>query len=208
MNIKLSAVALFAASLSLLSPAGAQTPAVSFTGGSAAVVANQGTVGFRFTLTSSLDVSALGLWDENSDGLSHSHMMGIFNASGALVAVANIPAGNTATLLDGFRYVFILPITLPPGTYNIGAFYSTMDADRVLIFATGFSTNSHLQYDGSAYISGASLANPIGSGGGEPSAFGPNFLAVPEGTMLLIALGAVGLFAFRRVAGMSSSSAR
>jgi hypothetical protein len=196
MNIKYTA-ALLAAYGSLLSlAAGTEMPAVSFTSASAFTNGSSATDGFQFTVNSPVSVSSLGIWDFNSDGLVESHMVAIFTTSGTIVASANVPGGTGATLLDGFRYVSILPTTLLPGIYNIGAFYSDVPIqDTAAIQAQGFSTDPRITFNGSRAAGGTSLTNPTTPlAGFDPGIFGPNFLlttasTVPENGSTLPLLG-------------------
>jgi hypothetical protein len=82
----------------------------------------KGTVGYRFTASTALTVSALGFFDDQEDGLLSSHEVGIFAAtSQQLLGSATIAAGSSAYLQGGFRWVSISPFTLTPGDYVIAA---------------------------------------------------------------------------------------
>ena len=84
------------------------------------------TVGFDFTVGSApLLIAALGLWDQNLDGFSDSHKVGIWDNSGNLLGSVAISAGTVNPLSGEFRYVTLLtPITLLAGTtYVLGASY-------------------------------------------------------------------------------------
>ena len=164
------------------------------------------TLGFEFVANSAMNVTALGLFDDNLNGLAESHQIGLFNSSGTLLASTTIPAGTAAPLTNQFRYVPIPSVTLAAGaTYRIGAVY-TSGADP-LIFpgtATGFATDPSMTFIGSRFAGGATLTNPTLSGGdGTANAayFGPNALlaAAPEPTtMAVFGLMAVGAFGIRR----------
>lgn len=72
--------------------------------------------GFRFTVATPVTVTALGLWDENGDGLADLHEVGIFRRTDlSTVATAVVPAGTAASLIDGSRFVAISPVTLQAG---------------------------------------------------------------------------------------------
>lgn len=195
MNTKLFTTSLLAALVSF-SSAPAQTPALSFTGnGGLGGAASPQTIGYQFTVTSLINVTSLGIWDFGSNGLSESHLEGIFSASGTLLTSTTIPAGTAAALLNGFRYVTIPSLILSPGTYNIGAVYSS-SADPTAFNATGFSTDPHITFVGSRGGPGV-LINPTFPLGNNPGNFGPNFLlaAVPESgaTLVLLVIGAGAL---------------
>ena len=85
--------------------------------------------------TQSILVTQLGVFDEGGDGLVNSHQVGFWSFDGTLLASATVPAGTTAPLLDGYRYVPISPVLLPAGVdsaYLVAAQYSVDDADDML----------------------------------------------------------------------------
>src|SRR5689334_1553682 len=70
--------------------------------------------GWSFTLSSSVAVTQLGLWDgagpgtggSVGDGFGSAHTVTLWTGTGTSLASAVIPAGTTATLgADNFRYV-------------------------------------------------------------------------------------------------------
>ncbi len=83
------------------------------------------TVGWSFTVgAADVSVVGLGIFDAGGDGLANPHQVGIWDASQNLVASVNVPAGTVATLLAGYRFQTINPVTLSAGQqYVIGAFY-------------------------------------------------------------------------------------
>jgi hypothetical protein len=201
MNTKFFTASLLAVLVSL-SSAYAQTPALSFTGnGGLAGAGSPRTIGYQFTVTNPISVSSLGIWDNNNNGLSESHMEGIFTAAGTLLASATIPSGTAAALLNGFRYVTIPSLILLPGTYDIGALYAS-SADLTAVDATGFSTDPNISLVGSRGTS-SGFGNPTLPLGHDPGNFGSNFLlaAVPESgaTLVLLAIGAGALMLTRGV---------
>lgn len=81
--------------------------------------------GFEFKVgASNIYVSALGVWDDNSDGLLQSHQIGIWLKSSPAtpLATVTVPAGG-GTLINEFRYVNLPSLlTLTAGqTYTLGA---------------------------------------------------------------------------------------
>lgn len=80
---------------------------------------------------------ALGVYDPGGDGLLHPHEVGIWtydNVSGvtSLVRDVTIPAGGSAALVDGYRYVAIQPLSLRPNeSLGLVAFYPQVDADSL-----------------------------------------------------------------------------
>jgi len=162
------------------------------------------TAGYDFTVGStSLSVTALGMWDQNGNGLTNSHTIGLWDISGNLLAQAIVSSGTINPLTGSFRYVTLAtPVTLLAGsTYVLGATFINADLDRLIVNNGG----NQASFD-SAILPGSfrqvigptTLAFPnanIQSGSG----VGPNaqFTAVPEvgpGVLLIgLVLGALFL---------------
>jgi hypothetical protein len=152
----------------------AATIALSFTGGSAASPVADTTFGWAFTLSSPVTLTDLGLWDQNGDGLSESHLVTVWTSTGTQEAQGTVPSGTGATLTNGFRYISIIPILLPAGSYTIGAFYSANGGDGLAFSASTITTAPGVTYDGSR--SGLGFAFPPGDVIIlTNSYFGPNF---------------------------------
>ena len=190
---------LFALALIACCPlkARANTIALGFTGGTSFTFGADVTVGLAFTLSSPVLVTDLGLWDLNNDGLSMSHVVTIWTSTGTQEAQGTIPAGTGATLTSGFRYVSIVPVLLPVGSYTIGGFYSSA-SDAVAIQGLVVAA-SGLTYDGTR--SGLGFAFPAGDAFGRPlNYFGPNFQftapPIPDSgsTSALLLLGVAATF--------------
>ena len=108
-------------------------------------VTNQ-TWGWSFTTLEPLVVTNVGWYDENGDGLSHSHQIGLWTGSAAPGSPPaqllenfngpfgiNIPAG-TAAQLDGPWRKVVLPdgaFTLPIGNYILGGTNFVGSTDHV-----------------------------------------------------------------------------
>lgn len=100
----------------------------------------RGTVGYRFSTSRDLTISALGFFDDQEDGLLSSHDVGIFAAgSQALLASTTIAAGSSAYLQGGFRWAALTPLTLSPGTYVIAA---TLPGDPATFDPVHYSASS------------------------------------------------------------------
>lgn len=150
--------------------------------------ANQSaTAGWAFRVgPQAVQVRALGLYDV-ANGLKDAHPIGLWSASGTLLAQATLPAGTASQRIGSYRYVAITPITLNAGqTYVIGAYFGPV-ADQcgsacgdVMLYA-GHETYdmriSFVQSRQTLSIAGAGpLAYPGVFAGIDEGFFGPNFL--------------------------------
>jgi len=183
----------------------ADTIALSFTGLGAVLA--PGTLGYAFTLSSPVEVTALGVFDGPGvghaigDGLVQSHVVTIWTSTGTQEAQGTVPSGTSATLIDGFRYVSIASVLLPAGSYTIGG--SDFQGDVAFSDASTITPASGVTYDGSrAALSGGF---PPGDDFFNPNSyFGPNFqfttASVPDaGTSFsLLGLSLTGLAFLRR----------
>jgi hypothetical protein len=80
------------------------------------------TLGWSFRPLSEMQLTDLGFYDADGDGLLGAHRVGVWNSAGGLLADVFVPAGTAAALQSGYRYVSVPALTLLPGeTYVIGA---------------------------------------------------------------------------------------
>lgn len=89
-----------------------------------AVANNAGlNIGHTFTVANTnIQVFSLGVYDFGGDGLKAAHTVTLFTNQTPLASVT-VPAGDAATLLNGFRFAALpSPITLPPGNYAVVAY--------------------------------------------------------------------------------------
>lgn len=153
---------LAAALLTLYLPAArAQyTPALQFSGQSGNGTEATSTRGYSFDVTdpNGILVTALSFYDAGANGLSESHGVGLWNASGTLLASTTVPAGTAAPLDSSglFRFVPITPINLPQGAnYAVGAVFQNGSLDTQAIFWTAQTTAPGVQYDQIRFINNA-----------------------------------------------------
>jgi hypothetical protein len=155
---------------------------VSFSGGDDLSV-GPGTAGYDFTIgDSSYPINSLGIWDASGSGLNTSHAVGIWDATSHLL-LASVVVTPTSTVLNGFWYAPVQPLTLQPSTtYRLGAQYADVDFDLARGNATSVVTDHGTL--GDAYLSSSSSFSfpEIDVAGANSGFFGPNaaFLAVPE----------------------------
>lgn len=120
---KFNAIVFFAAFLSWVNQAIADGPGldIQFTTGGQELNAGSFSLGWTFSVTSPVTVSALGFYDAGQNGLTTSHDVGIYDANCSLIASATVQP--TDALTGYFRYHNLTsPVVLSPGqTYRIAA---------------------------------------------------------------------------------------
>lgn len=173
------------------------TPGSQYSGGSF-------TLGFRFAVLQNMTVTSLGVYDANRNGLLNQGQVGLWNASGTLLATAFVPAGTSAELDGYFRYTSIAGVNLVSGVdYIIGSYLN----DAASSFRTnqgGVATiDSNVLLKSDRYSSNGGLVFPTTSAGTTGAWLGANFRAsvaqVPEpASLAMLGLGALGLAAGRR----------
>lgn len=176
-----------------------------FSGGSvfATFEADGDTVGWQFSVNRAVNVTHLGFWDGDAATLPMltSHPVGLWSAAGVLQTSNTV---NPASPLTGqFRYEPTTNVTIGPGTYVLGAFYSALNTndDGYLTGTTGITmspgfTMLNTARDPSGPQTGLVFPSVFTAAGGR---FGPNllFTEVPEPGSLAL-LSTAGLFALRR----------
>jgi hypothetical protein len=172
-------------------------------------VSGRATFGWQFSILSDIRVSAVGMYDfYHGDGLAADHPLAIWdisNPSQPLVS-AVIPAGNSARLVNDFRYVDVTPVILPGlHEYAIGVLLRTDDFAAAGSSAPNWQLlkGAGLQFDGYRYggLQSTMLSFPDHFVAGEQDAFGPNFTysVIPEPAVTALSLvGAVAGCVYRR----------
>ena len=163
------------------------------------------TLGWQFTTTQAIAVTALGMFDSDENGLVDSYPVGIWSGTGSLVASADVASGTADPLTNQFRYTAITPVILGPGTFDIGALFTT--SDDTLFFSnsvapTNFATDPLIVFDEGKFASGATLTDPTSASPGSPGYFGPNFLLTPVPEPASITLLCASLFGFALLRGL------
>jgi hypothetical protein len=198
----------------------AQSPAVNFTPDSAFNNVEATDIGWEFSVTTPVWVSALGYYDYSSNpsgvavyccspfsttpGLLDNHSVGIWNSSGALLTSTVVPSGTAGTLIGNSIYSPIATIELQPGEYVVGATQQgSLDAnptDPVAYLFSSFTSLPGITVLGGTYSYAGGpgvLTEPTGLYGYQ-SYTGPDFLAsntpplsAPEGSSTLYFLASV-----------------
>ena len=91
-------------------------------------------------------VTHLGYYDSHGDGLLESHAIGLYDAAGVLLVSLTLPAGQSAELVNGFRY---LPLSEPlllrrNQHYVIAGALGTNNKDNTVSYVTSVTMGSRL----------------------------------------------------------------
>jgi hypothetical protein len=165
-------------------------------------------LGFRFTPTVNINVTALGTWDAVGASIPAGSEVGLFD-NGTLLSSVSFNGGSTVQ--DGFAYVDLgSAVTLDAGTaYTILSYFpaSTTVPINLLGSPTFNSDLSDVHFTNS-YLNpgdGLTFLGTIPGGLSDYSQFGANFLfeaapaSVPEPASAgLVMAGVFGLFTFVR----------
>lgn len=134
-------------------------------------------VGWRFTVSVQLEISDLGVWNnDQTGGIESPHQVGIWDGSHTLVA--SVTVDGTGTVVGDWIYASITPVIIMTGqTYTIGALYVANDDDYYISMASSLSYPGVLAWIEAVYP----LAGELGFVYPESSSpkigrFGPNFL--------------------------------
>jgi len=157
-------------------------------------------IGYIFTVGSSdISVFSLGLWDDNSDGFSDSHDVGLWSGS-VLLGNVTIPSGPSDTQIGGFQYVALaLPLILPSNeafVIKASGFSGSIDAFHNS-FGSGPVFSGDIASAVSLYQSDV-WGSPLTVIGGTPFV-GPSFQynAVPEPSSIMLLLISVGIITMK-----------
>ena len=142
---KLSLLALLAAGSVLASPVLSFNPAAASAGSEF-----DQTVGWQFTVLSSITLTGLGWFDQNGDGLQMAHEVGIWDSGGTLLTSALVPQGVAAPLDGLFRTESVAALVLGPGTYSVGGQNFGTNTE-LLAFGTAPTTVANISFGGGLF---------------------------------------------------------
>jgi len=202
LSLRMILLAGLIASASLLS---AGTLGVATSNDSVFVNTGTWTLGYSFLVNSAITVTGLGVFDDNSDGLNVSHDVGLWDASGNLLASTTVAAGTVAPLNGFYRMASISGVSLTAGNiYYVGS-VNGIDNDGWLQDPSSLVAAPEITYLSRQYeFSGGGLVFPDLVGSGSTGYFGGNFefgtSTVPEpGSLLMLGSGVLAVAgAFRR----------
>jgi hypothetical protein len=162
--------------------------------------------GWQFKVNAPVTVDGLGFFDVNPNGLGQSHLVGLWDNNGTLLAQATISSASTpiasASAAGDWLFEDIGPLVLQPGTYVTGAYFPTV-ADALMLNPT-ISTDPQIVFLASRLSTNGKFAEPGPYGGVGAAIYGANIRlqpppAVPEpASLLLVGFGLTTLAAASR----------
>ncbi len=168
-------------------------------------------LGYKFTVNSAIQVTQLGYYDDFGDGMINSHPVGLYSATGTLLATATVTSANPLTGV--FRYTPIAPLVLTPGDYvlsSVAGYDPGNPVDKYTHDPANITFDPSITFVGNRVLGGqannlvfltdadteTSIDPPLYYGW-----FGPNMMIegvkVPEPSTYLLLLG-MGLLAMAR----------
>jgi hypothetical protein len=147
------------------------------------------TLGMVFVPHETIEVTALGFFDYQRNGLAQARTVGIFHeATRALVASAIVPGGTSGQLVGDFRYTSIAPVALSAGeTYIVAGFQpgnrNPPHAEFLPFEVTNLVLNDPL-FDDDGFVEVLAF-HPLLTFRGADWAVGPNQLTYPDDNLSL-----------------------
>jgi hypothetical protein len=177
-------------------------PVLEFSGGSSATSGGDDlTVGWAFTTTTAISVTALDAFDPSGDGFVQLYDGSANVLASATVATSDPTEGNPTA----FHSAAITPVTLAANTtYYIAEDVVAVDTTSFLVMTGTPTTSSLITYGGSVSDAGLRETPTTDVNNGnilDPAYFGPDFdaVAAPEpASLTLLGFGLAGLGAIRR----------
>jgi len=165
-----------AISVCLSSVARAAFVAVDITPGTTQNSPSAFSLGWEFTANNSFNVTSLGLFDFQQNGLTSAHNVGIYNSAGTLLGSAVVASGTTDALTGNFRYhTLASPIALTAGqNYVVAASLGPNDPDLYCITPATMTTDFRLHYVTARFVLSSVLAFPTTTDA-RVGFFGPDF---------------------------------
>jgi len=181
---------------------------------------NDSTVGWTFTVDSTITIGGLGIFDVGANGLAQSHLVGLWDSGGSLITSATIDSAGThvASTSSAGDWLFAAlktSVQLTTGDYVVGAFYAASSPDHFMGGNANPSTISGVTFGQGQAAAGSSLKFPAPSDQ-LAGFFGPNLFTgavptppVPEPktyAMLMAGLVLLGFIARRRGKSLNAAA--
>jgi hypothetical protein len=163
------------------------------------------TLGWKFSLSEDVALTALGTWDQDANGLNQDQKVSIWRINGELltsVMIDNTAAAVSSASEQGrWLFVDIANIFLSAGEYLIGADRHENSGDAFQMGDTGIATESRLTWVEARYAGLDRFGIPEQTVSGTQY-FGPNLMiksvSVPEpGTLGILSVSLVGFWMAR-----------
>ncbi len=150
-------------------------------------------LGYSFKVTNATNVVSLGVWDHDGDGLIQGHQVGLWSATGTLLASTTVMAGSGAILDSGFRFNDIGAVALAAGQiYYVAATFNGPGDDPWTADPSSVVVASDITYDSRRYQGGSVLVFPDSAGSNGNGYWGGNVRLdvspVPEPAVPALAL--------------------
>ena len=117
-------------------------------------------IGWTFTVTDELHVHQLGMYMSNSI-LIDPHQVGLFDASGALLALTELEPGHSNDHTAGrFTYNDVDLVTLQPGTLYL-LLVDNLSNDSSALLNANSSFGEHIQWNSVAFTEDESIFSPL-----------------------------------------------
>lgn len=120
-------------------------------------------MGYEFTVHAPLEVTELGVYDHNADGLQGAHDAGLWTDTGTLLATTTIAAGTADPLVGHFRWHALdAPVVLTTGQdYVVGAILvESLPNDPYSRAPSGLVTAPRISYITARWAAATSLTYP------------------------------------------------
>jgi len=133
-------------------------------------------IGWQFSVSSPVTVTALAYVDPKKTGLVEAHRVAIFDQTGTILVSATVQPGAGVAAQDGFRLSTVNNYTLQPGTYVIAG-QRLSDADNPLVRATCLPSIPQITYIQERELATSDFTVPTQTNVlNEGGAFGPSFV--------------------------------
>lgn len=162
------------------------------------------TVGWEFNVVEPVAVTHLAWFDQDQNGLSSSHRVGLWDPDGSLVAESEVSSGTSSPLDGIWRIMDVADVVLPAADgYVIGGTNTASSTDRLVAGLFDISLDARIEHVETRYSDfGTELMLPPLSSVAVVGFYGPGFNVAPipePNTLLLLIIGGSGVLLRRRV---------